>query len=132
MKNYLLLFSLLASISLSGQSSKVSTIDFVQILDDNRKEAIYYYENNWLVLRKQAVEKGYIDSYEIIEVESTNDAQFHLILITTYPDRIAFGKAEERFQELIELKGPLRLLNDKQPGDFRKIIFSKPDGNHLF
>ena len=120
------------SVLAMAQSQKISTIDFVQIQNDNKEEAIYYYENNWLVLRKMAAENEFIDSYELIEVTSTPDAPFHLILKTTYLNKEAFDKAEDRFQSLIEEKGSLRLLNEKQPGDFRKIIFSKTDGRHLF
>lgn len=123
---------LLFSIISIAQDIKISTIDFVQVQNDNREEAIFYYENNWLVLRKMALEREFIDSYEIIEVEATDDAPFHLILKTTYADQASFDKAEDRFQKLIEEKGPLQLLNEKKPGDFRKVIFSKPDAKHLF
>lgn len=116
----------------TAQDTKVSTIDFVQIQNDNREETVYYYENNWLVLRKMAQKRGFIESYEIIEVERTPDARFDLILKTTYSSKADYDKAEERFTSLIEEKGPLRLMNDKAPGDFRKIIFSTPEGKHLF
>lgn len=130
----ILTLACLLGLSLSGytQSAKVSTIDFVQILNDNREEAIYYYENNWLELRKMALERSFIDSYEIIEVGFTDDAPFHLILKTTYASLEQHSKAEERFTKLIEEKGALKLLNDKKPGDFRKVIFNTPDGKHLF
>lgn len=115
-----------------AQSTKVSILDFVQIQNDNREEAIFYYENNWLVLRKMAVERDFIDSYEMIEVDATDDSPFHLILKTTYVDKASFDLSEERFDQLIEEKGPLKLLNGKKPGDFRKVIFSKAGGRHLF
>lgn len=130
----ILALACLLSLSLSGysQSSKVSTIDFVQIQNNNREEAIYYYENNWLELRKMALKKSFIDSYEIIEVDFSDDAPFHLILKTTYSNIEEHSKAEERFSKLIEEKGALKLLNDKKPGEFRKVIFNKRDGKHLF
>ncbi|MEP1034985.1 hypothetical protein [Ekhidna sp.] len=132
MKSIVCAASFLLSVVSFAQSSKISTIDFVQIQNDNIEEAIFYYENNWLVLRKMAVENGFIDSYEIIQVEAADDSPFHLILKTTYPDKLSFEKAEERFSALINEKGALRLLNNKQPADFRKVIFSKTDGKHLF
>lgn len=81
---------------------------------------------------KMAIERGYIDSYEILETESTEEAPFHLILKTTYPNQNAFDQAEQRFQELIKEKGALQLLNDKKPGEFRKVLFSKADARHLY
>ena len=132
MKKSILTLALFWSLASLAQDVKISTIDFVQIQNENREETIYYYENNWLVLRKMALERSIIDSYELIEVESSEEAPFHLILKTTYANRAAFDLAEEKFAILIEEKGPRRLLNDKQPGDFRKIIFSKEAGEHLY
>ncbi|MEO9483561.1 MAG: hypothetical protein ABJG47_08960 [Ekhidna sp.] len=125
-------FFLLCAMLAFAQPAKVSTLDFVQIQNDNREEAVFYYENNWLILRKMALDSGYITSFEIIEVEASDDAPFHLILKTTYPDKEAFDKSEERFAKLIEEKGPLKLLNGKEPGEFRKILFYKLEGKHLF
>ncbi|WP_425390462.1 hypothetical protein [Ekhidna sp.] len=130
MKKLLTLLLLLVSVFASAQ--KISTMDFVQVQNNNHDEAIFYYENNWLKLREMAVERGYIDSFEILQTKSSAEAPFHLILKTTYPNRAAFDKAEERFQELIKEKGPLQLLNEKSPGEFRKILFSKMDAIHLF
>lgn len=132
MKKSLFALLLLLSILAIAQDQKISTIDFVQVLNDNKEEAIFYYENNWLGLRKMAIERGYIDSYEILETESTEEAPFHLILKTTYPNQNAFDQAEQRFQELIKEKGALQLLNDKKPGEFRKVLFSKVDARHLY
>ncbi len=131
MKSSISLLVFFLSLTALSQSTKISTVDFVQIQNDNRDEAIFYYENNWLVLRKKALEKDYIDSYDIIEVEASEDAPFHLILKTTYPDQTAYDQAEERFTQLINERGPLKLLNEKKPGDFRKVIFNK-EGEHLF
>ncbi|MEO9871697.1 hypothetical protein [Ekhidna sp.] len=132
MKKYLLVLMIMSSLSIQAQNGKISTIDFVQILNDNREEAVFYYQNNWLELRKIAVAKSYIDSFEIIEVQSTPEASFHLILKTTYKNQAAYEKSEDRFQKIIEENGPLKLLNDKKPGDFRKVIFYKEKAIHLF
>ncbi len=131
MKQTIFLLLLVLAITGTAQSTKISTMDFVQIQNGNRAETIYYYENNWLILRKMALERNFIDSYELIEVESSEEAPFHLILKTTYSNKEDFDKSEERFGKLIEEKGPLALLNDKKPGDFRKIIFYKEAGKHL-
>ena len=132
MKKLFTAILLFVSVLVFAQDQKISTIDFVQVLNDNKEEAIFYYENNWLELRKMAVDKGYIVSYSILETEPTDEAPFHLVLQTTYPNKDAFDMAEERFQELIKERGPLQLLNDKKTGEFRKILFSKMDAKHLF
>ncbi|WP_370089323.1 hypothetical protein [Ekhidna sp.] len=131
MKNLLGSLLLLLTLHTSAQDQNISTIDFVQIANGNRDEAIFYYKNNWLKLRQKAVERDFIVSYELISVDATPEAPFDLILMTTYPNKDAFEKAEENFGILIEEQGELKLLNDKKPGDFRKILFSKMDGKHL-
>lgn len=52
MKKSLFALQLLLSILTIAQDQKISTVDFVQVLNDNKEEAIFYYENNWLGLRK--------------------------------------------------------------------------------
>ena len=43
---------------------KSQRLDFVEILNDNKAEAILTTsKTTWKVLREMAVEKGYIDSY---------------------------------------------------------------------
>lgn len=111
--------------SFSQPTEQVTTIDYVQVLNDNREETLFYYQNNWKLLRAQAVEKSYIDSFQLLETPYSEEAPFHFILVTTYANQAQYEKREDNFGELIEAKGPLRLLNDKQPTDFRKIIFSK-------
>jgi len=124
------LFCLLNT-AFAQSSEKLTTIDFVQILNDNKEEAIYYYKNNWEVMRKRALEEGYIHSYQLLEVPFSEEAPFHIMLMTTYANKEQDAKSEDNFAILIEEKGPLRLLNDKKPGEFRKIIFNKDKVKHL-
>lgn len=113
-----------------GQDEKLTTIGFVQILNDNKEEAYYYYQNNWLVLRKMAVRKGYIHAYQILEVPGDEGEPFDLMLITTFLNEEQYQLREEHFTELIEEKGPLKLMNDKQPAEFRKTLFNKKRIRH--
>lgn len=106
-------------------SESVSTVDLVEVLNENQAEAEYYYQNNWKILRDQAMEKGYIQSYQLIQTEPTEDLPVSIMLITTYKDMAQYEKAEENFGKLIEASGGLKLLNEKKPGDFRKTIYSK-------
>ncbi|MEL7002680.1 MAG: hypothetical protein AAFN93_08070 [Bacteroidota bacterium] len=129
-KVFPLILSCLCSFAYGQHDDRISTIDFVQILNDNEAEVKYYYENNWMVLRKMAIEKGYIHSYELMEVPTSEEAPFQLILITTYKDQKQYDAREEHFGELIKAKGELKLLNGKKPGEFRKTLFGKDMVRH--
>jgi len=105
-------------------------MDFVQVLQNNLEECRFYYQNNWKVLRVNAMKKGYIHSFQLLESSPTEEAPFRFILITTYANKDQFSKREAHFQELIDAKGPLKLLNSIKPGDFRKVLFGK-DSFHI-
>nr|WP_298995301.1 hypothetical protein [uncultured Allomuricauda sp.] len=105
-------------------------MDFVQILNENREETLYYFQNNWKVLREMAVKRGYIHSFDVLETPFSEDAPFELILITTYKNEEQYGAREEHFRELIDEKGELDLMNDKKPGEFRKTLFNKENVTH--
>lgn len=127
------LLSLLLSLSslvYGQQTETLTTIDFVQILNENKAEAVFYYENNWKLLREEAVKKGYIQSYEVLQTPYSEEAPFHLMLITSYENEEQYNLREEHFGKLIEVRGELTLLNDKQPGEFRKSVFAKEKVRH--
>lgn len=107
------------------KTDQLSTIDFVEVLNDHHEETHFYYQQNWKVLREMAVERGYIASFQVLETEPSKEAPFHLMLITTYANRKQYEQREVHFQELIEEKGELKLLNELRPADFRKTLFSK-------
>ncbi len=127
----LVLLFLVSSLSFGQDNDKISTLDFVQILNDNKEEIVFYYQNNWKILREMAIDKAYIDSFQLLETSFTEEAPFHFILITTYLNKAQYDLREERFTELIKEKGDLRLLNDKKPKEFRKILFNKENVKHL-
>ena len=124
---YLILFVIL-SLNIPGysqQDDKITTIDFVQITNQNKAEAMYYFQNNWKVLREMAISKGWIHSFQMLETPYSEDAPFHLLLITTYENDEQYELREAHFRELIKTTGELRLMNEKKPSEFRKIVFSK-------
>ena len=121
----------ICSISYGQQYDKISTIDFVQIVNDNKDEAMYYYENNWKVLREMAIKKGYIHSFQILETPMSEDEPFQLMLITTYLNKEQYDLRENHFSILIKEKGELKLMNDMKPVDFRKTLFNKEMVKHL-
>jgi len=127
---FALLFLIAIHVSYAQESERISTVDFVQIVDGNREEAMFYYHNNWKVLRLVAMERKYITSFEIMETPYSEEAPFHLMLITTYKDKAQYEKREKHFQELIKEKGKLNLLNDKKPAEFRKNLFHKENVIH--
>ncbi len=113
--------------SIHGQQneSKISTVEFIQIVDSNKEEAIFYYQNNWRTLREMAIKKGYIDSFGFFENQATRQEPFHFILVTTFKNKGQFDLVEEHFSELIKEHGDLKLMNEKKPGEFRKTLYSK-------
>lgn len=113
------------------QDDRITTMDFVEILNGQREEAVFYFKNNWMELRKKAHEKKQVHSYQMMEAPYSEEAPFHLILITTYGSEEQYNAREENFQLLIEESGGLRLLNEKQPNTFRKNVFYKEDIKHL-
>lgn len=109
---------------------RISTLDFVRVLNGNKEEAEYYYQNNWRVHREKALTRGMIHSYEVLETIPSEKTPYHLILITTYANKEQFDAREDNFGRLIEEKGGLSLLNDKQPADFREIPFNNGEVRH--
>lgn len=131
MKNLLLfIFLVYSTFTYSQQDERISTLDFVQIINGNIEETHFYYQNNWQKLRETALEMGYIYAYEILETIPNNEAPFHLILVTTYANSNAYEKREDHFGKLIEENGELKLLNGKKPSEFRKTRFSKEMVRH--
>lgn len=131
MKKILLLITLAFSYVSFGQiDDRLTTIEFVEVLNNNKKEALYYFNNNWKVLRDKAVIKKYIHSYQLLETQKSDDAPFQIMLITTYQNKAQYDLREKHFQELIKEKGELKLLNNKKPGEFRKSLFVKDMVRH--
>jgi len=126
----IVLFLISIQFSFAQKSERISTVDFVQIVNENKEETVFYYQHNWKILREMALEKNYIVSYEIMETSYSEEAPFHFMLITTYKDKLHYEQREEHFQELIKIKGKLELLNAKKPTEFRKTLFRKGNVTH--
>lgn len=114
-----------------AQTKKLSMIDYVQVLNNNKAEALFYYQNNWERLRIKAIEKGYIDSYQLLETQPTAETPYSFMLITTYKSKLQYHASEANFNMLIEASDGLKLMNDKKPGDFRKVILHNDEVKHL-
>ncbi len=127
MKIIFTLVWVISSIYLQAQTqSKVAVLEFVEILDGQIEEAMYYYENNWKRLREIAIKRGDIDDFKIM-MDSSDSSSIKLYLYTEFPGKYALEKSEERFGHIIQevsSKGP-KLLNDIPPSEFRKNIDTK-------
>ena len=131
MKNLFLLIALtISSISFGQVDDRITTIEFVQVVDNNKEEALFYFQNNWKVLRKMAIKKDYMHSYQLLETPKSDAEPLQIMLITTYKNKTQYDLREDHFQELIKEKGGLKLLNDKKPAEFRKSLFSKDMVRH--
>ena len=128
---HFLALMMMAMATLAQTETRISSIDFVQVLDNNHEEARYYYENNWRWLRALAVEKGYISDYAYYLVERTEETPYDMILVTVYANQEQANRREDHFAELIEQKGGLRLLNDKKPATFRKLLAGHEEAIHM-
>ncbi|WP_244462150.1 hypothetical protein [Wocania ichthyoenteri] len=103
MKKIIILTALLSfCIGSSQQSTHISMIDYVQILNENKAETLFYYQNNWQQLRIKALEKDYIESYQLLETTPTVKTPYTFMLITTYKNKAQYEASEKNFQELID------------------------------
>lgn len=114
-------------------SAAIISIDFVKILNGHRPEALYYYKNNWKILRDSAIKKDYIRSYKLLETNIDSAADYNLILVTEYADSVQFNLREFHFQEIMNSRRnkELVLLNNIKPGEFRLVVNSN-DSQVLF
>lgn len=123
--NLILLLSFLSCSAWAQSKAKITVIEFVEILEDQKKEALYYYENNWKLLRVAARAEGYIDSFQMIEIAHSQELPAHLLLITNFKDKAQYEAAEGNFKKLMAGHGEMRLLNHQQPDNFRKNLMHK-------
>ena len=101
----------------------VVTVDFVKVLNGNKEEAVYFYENNWKKYRAVAVEKGVIDSYKLL-VKESEKGDTDILLITVFESEEQYERREENFAPIMQGSGDsgTALLSDTLPGEFRKVI----------
>ncbi|RLD27826.1 MAG: hypothetical protein DRI75_08535 [Bacteroidetes bacterium] len=132
MRIILLLFALTSCSICNGQENeKISIMFFVQVLNDNYEEAIFYYQNNWKVTGEMSLERGLIESFQILETPYSDEEPFHIVLIYTFKNKELYDNREEPYLALVKEMGGMRLLNDKKPDEFRKVLFRKRSVKHL-
>ncbi|MBX2826806.1 MAG: hypothetical protein KTR22_01505 [Flavobacteriaceae bacterium] len=124
MKKHLLTLALLVSFTTvlaQSENKEIVTVNFVEVIDNQLDETLYYYENNWLQLRKQALKDNAIADYELLLSMPEKDQPRYITLITSYADKAQYDNREAYFGKLIEERGERKLLNEKQPKEFRKV-----------
>ena len=128
-----LLFILLNFYSICNgqQDERMSLMIFVEILNDNKDEAIFYYQNNWGAMAELAIERGLMESHQILETPYSEEEPYHLILIVTFYNKEQYNNREGPYFELLKEIGPEKLLNDKKPDEFRKELYKKRRVKHL-
>ncbi|REJ75330.1 MAG: TlpA family protein disulfide reductase [Acidobacteria bacterium] len=110
-----------------SKPSNVTVTELVKVINGRYQEAEFYYRNNWMKLRDEAIKRGYIESYELMIGKPGESQEFDIILITRFSDRREYDLAESRFRDLIKEMfpvGPTR-FNDLNPDDFRKSFAVK-------
>ncbi len=112
-------------VSVKKSDESVVLMDFVKIKNGKRDEALYFYENNWKIYRETALKKGFIQSYEIIEIAPSDNNQFDLILITRYANEEQYKNSEKNFEPILKEIRPngALLKNDLKPEEFRQNVF---------
>lgn len=101
------------------------TIDFVKIKEGKRDEAMFFYEKNWKLYREEALKRGVIHSYELVESVPAATAPFDLILLTRYKNEEQHKNSEKNFEPILKELGPNgpELKNSLKPDDFRQRVF---------
>ncbi len=103
----------------------VVLMDFVKVKPGRQAEAMYFYQNNWVAYREEALKRGVIHSYELVDAKSENNSAFDLILITRYLNEAQYKASEKNFEPILKSlrpNGPM-LKNEIQPADFRENVF---------
>ena len=121
----LVIFLLYSLCCFSQRDERVSVIEFVQVIDNQIEETVFYYENNWKQLREVALARGYIESYQLVEIPYSEELPAHFMLLTNFENQAQYDLAEKNFGELIKERGDLKLLNEKEPNEFKKNIISQ-------
>ena len=119
----LLTLSALCCVPVVGADDEgaITVVEGVAVLDGRLDEAIFYYQNNWGYFRRQALERGYIDSFDMV-VGDDRAESVDIVLITRFESAAQYDAIEARFEEIMSER-ELKLLNDVEPGDFRKNVF---------
>lgn len=118
---------LFSTYSFGQAQNPIATVEFIKIKNNNQAEALFFYQNNWKVFRETALQKKFIQSYKLLQLETDSTSTFDFILITEFANANDYKLSEERFQKIIKSVRPTgpKLLNNLLPKEFRETVFLK-------
>lgn len=102
-----------------------TVIEFVKFKNGNRKQAEYFYENNWKLYREEAKKRNVIASFDMLPSDPEAAGSFDLMLITRYRGKEQFDNSEKGFEPILKdlrPNGPA-LLDAVRPDEFRETVF---------
>lgn len=102
------------------QAPYAVTVDVVECRAEYERECLHFYEQNWKVYREEALIRGFISGYHLLQAESDSMSTVTLLLMTEYPDSVTFARVEDNFQPMMrDLRpdGP-QLLNEVPRSEF--------------
>jgi hypothetical protein len=82
------------------------TIDIIECRPQYERECIHFYEHNWKVFRAEAFARNFISGYQLLRAIDDSNAAPTLLLVTEYPDSVAFAQAEDNFQPIMRALRP--------------------------
>ncbi|MBX3281225.1 MAG: TlpA family protein disulfide reductase [Acidobacteria bacterium] len=102
-----------------------TVIEFVKFKNGNRKQAEYFYENNWKLYREEAKKRNVIASFDMLPSDPEAAGSFDLMLITRYRGKEQFDNSEKGFEPILKdlrPNGPA-LFDAVRPDEFRETVF---------
>lgn len=128
MKKLIIVFCMTCAISVaSGQSANgIWIIDYIKFKPGKEKEALYFYEQNWLVFREAAKKEGFIKSFELVHIKNQETPLFDLMLMTEFADSSYLKTMEGNFRKVMSRARPNgpSFLNDLRPKEFMEFVNS--------
>jgi hypothetical protein len=102
------------------QAPYAVTVDVVECHAAYERECLHFYEQNWKVFREEALVRGFISGYHLLQAEADSMFAVTLLLMTEYPDSVTFARVEDNFQPMMRELRPdgLELLNEVPRSEF--------------
>jgi ketosteroid isomerase-like protein len=116
-----------------AQGKGIWIMDFFKIKPGRRAEALFFFEQNWMIFREEALRLRHISDYRLLEMSGESEAPFNLILMTEYPDSASFHASEANFAPILRAlrpDGPV-MMNDLKREDIFESRFSG-EGTAIF
>ncbi|HEX6049881.1 MAG TPA: hypothetical protein VFZ21_11460 [Gemmatimonadaceae bacterium] len=97
------------ALSSASRGPSVWSVDLMTVLPGEHDRYRRFIDANWARARRTAREQGQILSYHALFRPDTAQGNWHVILLTQYPDSAAFERREEIFQPILRAQGHTRI-----------------------